>query len=182
MTSLLNYIFLRKMQMPKNNNVHESAVWWTCIICQSFVDWALAGGLWSRFLCQWAPSSWSVSYVEHRWRGGGAGERGREEWCGRGWMNGPSVCSERLSGWIRNLPGMGWLTGSSWHAIAAEVKTGSFHADESGEGRGWAASSQPLTSKSEAPKQLLSQQSLGTKTDLSYWEEKGGWGEKCGCN
>ncbi len=50
-------------------------------------------------------------YVKHRWRGGGAGERGREEWCGRGWTNGPSVCSERLSGRTRNLPGTHWLTG-----------------------------------------------------------------------
>lgn len=112
------------------------------------------------------------------------GWRSWEEWCGRGWMNGPSVCSERLSGWTRNLPGMRWLTGSSWHARAAKVKIGSFLTDESEKGRGWAASSQPLTSKSEALKQLLSQRSLGTKTDLSYWEEKRreGWGEKCGCN
>lgn len=73
-------------------------------------------------------------YVKHRWRGGGAGERGRDEWCGRGWMDGPSVCSERTSGRTGNLRGTRWLTGRC-DTAHQRAKRGSedqpLHADES---------------------------------------------------
>lgn len=59
------------------------------------------------------------------------------------------------------------------------------HADECGKGWGERpAVGHPRTKNGDCGTrpQLLSRWSLGTKTDLSYGEGKGGWGEKCGCN
>ncbi len=57
-------------------------------------------GLWAaRRVCEAQMEGWRSWIV---WKG-------RVVWCG--WTNGPSVCSERLSGWTWNLPGTEWLTG-----------------------------------------------------------------------